>query len=152
LFVQYLLKDVIPTIESGYRVVATADSCAIAGMSVGSEQALAIRFVHPELFSLIGALGPFMPRELADRRASALADPEASNTKRKGLWIACVRQEPDHLSASRKQHETLERADKKRTYLETEGGRNMRSGSNTWCSSFRCFFDRPDPKCLYFTL
>jgi len=50
LFEQYLLKDVIPMIESGYRVAANADSCVIADMSRGGEQALAIGFGHPELF------------------------------------------------------------------------------------------------------
>ena len=93
-------------------------------MSMGGEQALAIGFGHPELVSSIGALSPSMPREPAERWAPALADPKATNAKWKVLWIACGRQDPGHLSASRKQHETLEQAGIKHTYVETEGAHN----------------------------
>jgi enterochelin esterase-like enzyme len=59
LFKQYLLKDVIPVIESGYRVVANADSRAIAGMSMGGNQARAIAFGRPELFGSNRSPGSF---------------------------------------------------------------------------------------------
>lgn len=124
LFEQYLLKDVMPTVEAKYRITANADSRAIAGMSMGGEQSLAIGFGHPELFSSIGALSPSMPRELAERWAPALADSKAANAKWKVLWIACGRQDPGHLSASRKQHETLQQAGIKHAYVETEGAHN----------------------------
>lgn len=124
LFEQYLLKDVMPTVEAKYRVAASADKRAVAGMSMGGEQSLVIGFGHPELFGSIGALSPSMPRELADRWASALSDPRAANDKWKVLWIACGRQDPGHLSASRKQHETLDKAGIKHTYVETEGAHN----------------------------
>jgi enterochelin esterase-like enzyme len=124
LFEQYILKDVIPTIESGYRVAANADSCAIAGLSTGGEWALTIGLGHPKLFSSIGPPGPSMLRELADRWASALAEPKATNARWKVLCIECGRQNPGHLSASRKEHETLEQAAIKHTYSETEGAHN----------------------------
>jgi len=124
LFEQYIFKDVIPTIESCDGVAANADSCAIAGMSMGGERTLAIGFGHPEVFSSIGPLGPSMPRELADRWASVLADPKATNAGWKVLCIKCGRQNPGHLSASRKEHETLEQAGIKHTYSETEGAHN----------------------------
>ena len=79
-------------------------------LNTRGEQSLAIGFGHSELFRSIGALSPSMPRELADRWASALADSKAANAKWKVLWIACGRQDPGHLSASRKQHETLQQA------------------------------------------
>jgi len=56
-----------------------------------------------------------MPSEPADRWASALAGRKATNAR----W-----QDPCHLSASRKQHETPEQVGVKHTYSETEGAQN----------------------------
>ena len=118
-----MLKDVISTIESGYRV-ANANSCAIAGTSMRGGQSPAIGFGDPQLFGSIGALGLSMPREPGERWTSRLADPKATHTKWKVLCIEFGRQNPGHLSPSRKQHETLEQAAIKHTYSETEGAHN----------------------------
>ena len=93
LFEKYLLTDVMPTVDGKYRTLTTPDAHAIAGMSMGGEQALAIAFGHPELFSAIGGLSPSMPRELADRWAPALADPKGTNARMKVIWIGCGRQD-----------------------------------------------------------
>ncbi len=123
-FEKYLLTDVMPMIESKYRIAAARESRAIAGMSMGGEQSLAIGFAHPELFSAIGALSPSTPGELAARWESALADPKTTNAKWKVLWIGCGRQDPGHLSASRKLAQTLEEHNIRHTYTETEGAHN----------------------------
>jgi enterochelin esterase family protein len=124
LFERYLLNDVIPTVEASYRTLAGPNARAIAGNSMGGEQALVIGFGHPELFRSIGALSPAMPRELAERWATALADPKATNASLKALWIACGRQDPQHLSASRRIAATLEEKGIKHVYWETEGAHN----------------------------
>ena len=117
LFEKYLLEDVMPTIESKYRINTTPDNRAIAGMSMGGEQSIAIGFGHPELFSSIGGLSPSAPRELADRMTKG-------PTKFKVLWLACGRQDPGHLNATRKMHDTFDQAGIKNTYVETEGAHN----------------------------
>jgi hypothetical protein len=76
---------VIPTIESGDK----ADSRTIAGMPINGEQAPATGFGPSELFGSIRALAPSVRRELADRWAHGLVDTQATNAKRKALWIAC---------------------------------------------------------------
>jgi enterochelin esterase family protein len=124
LFEQYLLTDLMPAVAGEYRTIASPDSRAIAGMSMGGEQALVIGFGHPELFRSIGALSPAMPRELADRWAAALADPKGTNAKMKALWIACGRQDPGHLTASRRLDSTLQEHRVTHTYWETEGAHN----------------------------
>jgi enterochelin esterase-like enzyme len=65
LFEKYLITDVMPFVEQKYRISANHDNRAIAGMSMGGEQALAIGFGHMELFSSIGALSPSLPTDLA---------------------------------------------------------------------------------------
>jgi enterochelin esterase-like enzyme len=65
-----------------------------------------------------------MPRELADRWAAALADSKGTNAKMKALWIACGRQDPGHLTASRSLDSTLQEHGVTHTYWETEGAHN----------------------------
>jgi enterochelin esterase family protein len=124
LYEQYLLQDVMPAMEARYRIAANPGTRAIAGNSMGGEQALVIGFGHPELFTSIGALSPSMPRELADRWAAALADSKATNAQWKNLWIGCGRQDPGHLNASRSLAQSLEQHGIRHTYLETEGAHN----------------------------
>jgi enterochelin esterase family protein len=123
-FERYLLTDVIPQMEAKYRIAANRESRGIAGNSMGGEQALAIGLGHMEVFSAIGALSPSMPREVTDRLTAATADAKTVNAKMKTLWIACGRQDPQHLNASRRIAETLEQHGVKRVYFETEGAHN----------------------------
>ncbi len=46
LFEQYLLKDVVPLVESKYRTAPGREKRAIAGLSMGGGQALTIGFSH----------------------------------------------------------------------------------------------------------
>jgi enterochelin esterase family protein len=55
LYEQYVLKDVMPMVESKYRVLPGRTNRAIAGLSMGGGQALTIGFKHLELFSAIGS-------------------------------------------------------------------------------------------------
>ena len=91
---------------------------------MGGEQALAIGLGHMELFAAIGALSPSRPREVADQVAKASADAKTVNAKMKTLWIACGRQDPQHLNASRQIAETLDQHGVKRVHFETEGAHN----------------------------
>ena len=58
LFEQYLTKEVIPTIESRYRVAAGRNNRALAGMSMGGGHTIFTGFSHPELFSAFGIFSP----------------------------------------------------------------------------------------------
>lgn len=124
LFERYLLTDVMPTIEGKYRIAAKRDQRAIAGFSMGGEQALAIGFAHMDLFASIGALSPSMPRELSSRWAAAINDSKGTNAAMKKIWIGCGRQDPGHLDASRRIAETLEKHQVRHIYRETEGAHN----------------------------
>lgn len=89
LFVDELTNDVLPLIESRYRVKKGRDHRAVAGLSMGGGQALAAGLGHPDLFAWTGAFSSavFDPEE-NPAFAKFLADPEKANRETRLLWIA----------------------------------------------------------------
>jgi len=84
-FADDLLKDVMPLIESTYRVKANRDNRAIIGLSMGGGQSLSIGLKHRELFAWVGGMSSFLPNgEKAVEEA--FADPRNGL---KLLWVAC---------------------------------------------------------------
>lgn len=89
LFEEYLTKEVIPIVESVYRVVPGAGNRALAGLSMGGGHTIYTGFSHPELFSALGIFSPGVPRDFDTRFKSVLADPASFNKQVKLVWIAC---------------------------------------------------------------
>jgi enterochelin esterase-like enzyme len=83
LFESYLFTDVMPAVETKYRVKKSRAHRAIAGLSMGGGQSLAIGLKHANLFSAIGAFSAAVPDKM-ESRLDVLA-------KRKTtlLWFAC---------------------------------------------------------------
>jgi enterochelin esterase family protein len=85
-----LIGDVIPLVESHYRVYADRDHRAIAGLSMGGLESLTIGLNHLELFSYVGGFSAAVrPPEFTKGFASLTADPLAANAKLHLLWIGC---------------------------------------------------------------
>ncbi len=101
-----LLENVLPLVESTYRVARDAKHRAIAGLSMGGNQALTIglnnrsRFAYVAGFSSAGTA-----RKAADTFKSLLADPDKSNKELKLLWIGCG--EDDSLFAGNQSFDKL---------------------------------------------
>jgi enterochelin esterase family protein len=101
-----LLENVIPLVEKEYRVTKDADHRAIAGLSMGGNQALTIgltnlsRFAYIAGFSSGGGAG-----KQATTFKALLADPDKSNKQIKLLWIGCGQE--DSLFASNQSFEKL---------------------------------------------
>lgn len=57
-FINELINDLMPYIESHYSVATGRDNTAITGFSMGGRESLYIGFSHPELFGYIGAVCP----------------------------------------------------------------------------------------------
>ena len=89
LFDQYLLKDVIPLVESRYRVAAGAKKRALAGLSMGGGLTIGTGFSHPELFGALGIFSPGIPQNFETRFEKVLADAKGTNAKLGLIWIAC---------------------------------------------------------------
>ena len=82
-----LFENVLPLIEANYRVKRDAMNRAIAGLSMGGGQSLAIGLNHPDWFAWIGGFSASVPR--AESVSGALANSDPTNRKLKLLWIAC---------------------------------------------------------------
>lgn len=53
-FMNTLLNDIIPMIDSNYRTLANKENRAMAGLSMGGMQTRVITLAHPEVFSHVG--------------------------------------------------------------------------------------------------
>lgn len=93
-FLKDFLEDVIPLVDSKFRVYADRNHRAIAGLSLGGAQALAIGLSHLELFSRIAAFSPAMgasnnPATGGVDFEAVLADTARINSQLKFLWVSC---------------------------------------------------------------
>jgi enterochelin esterase-like enzyme len=86
-------SDLVPLIESRYRVIADREHRAIAGLSMGGGQSLAIGLVHPEMFSAVAGFSSAM--QIANSPAwggvdmdAVLANADAIN-ELDMLWVGC---------------------------------------------------------------
>ncbi len=79
LFENYLVKELIPSIEGKYRVAPGTRNRALAGLSMGGGHTIYTGFHHPEMFSALGIFSPGLPRDF---------HPPA-NAKIGLVWIAC---------------------------------------------------------------
>jgi enterochelin esterase-like enzyme len=82
-FERYLLSDVLPAVETKYRVKKTRADRAVAGLSMGGGQSLAIGLKNANLFSAIGAFSAAVPDKM-ETRLEGLAKQKSTL-----LWFAC---------------------------------------------------------------
>jgi enterochelin esterase family protein len=131
LYERDILEDVIPLIDGKYRTLASRESRAIVGFSMGGMQAGRFGLGHLDTFSHVG----IMSAGLLGNPASAAAGPDpiaplaansaAANKQLKLLWIACG-VEDTAMAGARRTHEALEQAGIKHVFLETEGAHHWR--------------------------
>ena len=118
LFETSLVRDVIPYIEKNYRVKATKDSRAIAGLSMGGMQTITASIEYPDVFGYIGVFssGIFQPGPGQEEKFVAL-----KKAGFKKYWVACGKD--DFVMESNKRLlDMLKKTDIKHEYFENEGG------------------------------
>ncbi len=120
LYDQYIVKDVIPLVESKYRVAPGRTNRAIAGLSMGGGQSITLGFRHLDLFSAIGAFSPAIQADFEKEFAATIANPKDVNAKLKVLWFACGRQD-SLFDRSQKYSEMLASKQINHTWVPTEG-------------------------------
>jgi len=120
LYEKYILKDVMPLVEGKYRVKAGRENRAIAGLSMGGGQTIAIGFRHLDLFSAIGAFSAAIPGDFEKEFAEIIAKPKDVNAKLKVLWFACGKQDT-LFERSQKFSDLLDAKQIKHTFRPSEG-------------------------------
>jgi enterochelin esterase-like enzyme len=125
-FVDELLNNVVPYVEKNYRVIANRENRAIAGLSMGAGQTLAVAPTHLDKFSYIGVWSGGVNAAATDdflqRNAKFFESPEKTNKMVKVLWVAAGSN--DTLAGPGTKHlaEILDQHGIKHEYHESEGG------------------------------
>ena len=123
LFEDYMLKDVIPTVEARYRVSPGRENRAIAGLSMGGGQSLKIGLGHLDLFSAVASFSGAIPADFETRFADLLKDSKATNQKLKALWIGCGQQD-SLFPRSKNLSDLLTKYQVKHVFYPTDGVHN----------------------------
>jgi enterochelin esterase-like enzyme len=123
LFEDYLLKDIIPTVEARYRVSPGRENRAIAGLSMGGGQSLRIGLGHLDLFSAVASFSGAVPPDFEARFAALLKDSKGTNQKIKTLWIGCGQQD-SLFGRSRNLSELLAKYQVRHIFHPTDGVHN----------------------------
>lgn len=83
-----LTRDILPYVESNYRVLATREKRAIAGFSRGGGQSLFTGFNNLDRFAWIGSYSAYLNPEVFEKYfATSAAQPNSTNQKLKLLWL-----------------------------------------------------------------
>ncbi len=120
---QYMLNDVVPTVEARYRVTPGRQNRAIAGLSMGGGQSLRIGIGHLDLFSAVASFSGAVPGDFETRFAAFLKDSAGSNEKLKTLWIGCGEQD-SIFGRSKNLSELLTKYQIKHVFYPIEGVHN----------------------------
>jgi enterochelin esterase family protein len=111
-----LMTAVKPLVEGKFRALTDRGSRAIAGLSMGAAQSLAIGLHNVDQFAYIGAFSGG-----GNRAEWEKADAEALNRKLKVFWLGCGREDfvYENLKAMK---EMLDKKGVKHTWHESGGG------------------------------
>ncbi|MEI6714054.1 MAG: alpha/beta hydrolase-fold protein [Verrucomicrobiota bacterium] len=113
-----LVEDVIPLVESNYKVNAAPAARAFAGLSMGGHHAFSVALNLHEKFAYVGAFSAVPPEPKFV--AGGLDDPEATNKDLKLFWSACGKK--DFLRERNEDFNTLLKQKGIRfEFVETEG-------------------------------
>ena len=87
LFNVEITKEIIPFVESHYKVIANADGRAIAGFSRGGRQTIDAGLAYPDIFAYVCTFAP--AGNLDNFENGSYASPADLKAKLKLLWISC---------------------------------------------------------------
>ena len=87
LFEKDLVSQVMPMVESTYRVMVDPQQRAIVGLSMGGGQSLSIGLRNTDKFAFVGGFSSAIPNE--ESIAVAFSNPSQTNQRLKLLWVGC---------------------------------------------------------------
>jgi enterochelin esterase family protein len=125
-----LINDVIPLVERAYRVARQADKRAIAGFSMGGNQARQIGLSRLDLFSYVATFsgtvgvrsGAVSADTIEDTFADVLADPPGTNAALRLFWAAVGTDETNLLAQHRILNDVLDRHGIRHEFVTIPGG------------------------------
>ena len=119
LYVNSIVKDIIPYVESHYRVIAKPEARAVSGLSMGGGHTTAVTVNFPGTFHYI------LPLSSGMRGEPDVIDPQLQKIKEAGYklyWIGCGKDDYLAYQSSINLDEALTRNGMEHTFFVTEGG------------------------------
>lgn len=115
-FGEFILRDVIPTIDKHFRTKDDRDHRAIAGLSMGGGQAMQIGLTNLDVFGAIGSFsGATRNFDPNTSYGGIFEDPTIANRRINLLWIGCGKLDFLYERAS-SLHESLDRQGVRHTW------------------------------------
>ena len=118
-FQRDLLEEVLPLVESRYRVKTDSGSRAIIGLSLGGSEALAVGLANASKFAWVGSMSSGGNAAAIE---PSLADPKALDKKLKWLWLGCGKDDTNAFKNMSELAATFTEKKIKHTWFPTEGG------------------------------
>ncbi len=118
-FTQVLFEDLIPFMESHYRILPGRENRAMAGLSMGGMQTFLTALPHLDKFAYIGGFSPGVPQALFDE--GPLKNSTEFNKQVKLLWLGTGTVEKANNPNIYVLHQALDKAGVKNTYYESPG-------------------------------
>ena len=122
-FEEVVVSELIPAIDAAFRTIPDRDHRALAGLSMGSMQALAISTAHLDLFSHIGLFSG-QPRGDFDVKSSfggVFADAASFNARVKSFFVGIGTAEGKNYEAAQAFHTALEGGGITHRFFESPG-------------------------------
>jgi enterochelin esterase family protein len=128
-FSRDLIEDVMPMIERAYRVTRQADQRAIAGLSMGGNQARQIGLGRMDMFHYIATFsgtmgvvgGAVTPDAIEQTFPGVFADPMETNAMLRLLWAAVGTEEAGLLAQHKIFTDVLNRHQIRNTFITIPG-------------------------------
>jgi enterochelin esterase family protein len=122
-FGEVMLNEIIPSIDAQFRTRAEREGRAMAGLSMGSMQALDLALHHLDQFAWIAAMSrpPIQKFDVATAYDGAFRDAAQFNPKVKLLWFSAGTAETWFHSGTVALHEALEKAGIPNTFYSSPG-------------------------------
>jgi enterochelin esterase family protein len=121
-FERDLLDALIPFVQSNYRVAADRDHRALAGLSMGGAQTLAIGPRHVDVFSRLGVFSSAVSGNKPEESfKDVAANANSVNSQLKLFWIS-IGEEESGFAAAKHTSDFLKAAGVKNTFKTFHGG------------------------------
>jgi len=122
-FEDVVIQDLIPTIDARYHTIADREHRAIAGLSMGANQALQIGLGHLDTFAYIGDFsGGFPARDFKPETSNngIFLRPDLLNSRLRFLWVGSGTAELSYQYL-KPFHKTLEKLGVRHVFYESPG-------------------------------
>lgn len=120
-FEESLVKDIVPYIESHYRVLNDRNNRAIAGLSMGGGQTVRITLSNPDMFAYIGVFSAGI-RNVNDEIENQFVVLKSKNVKL--YWVGCGVTDQIALQGTQTLVALLKKNGFNYVYRESSGGHN----------------------------